>query len=88
MNPVAVVRMLPLGAMMLTPAAAAWAVDGPAVSGIPVDFVLFAATLLGVALFHSYTLVVALTGLATITAYKLAFTGFKTGAGPAGLAAQ
>ena len=42
---------------------------------IPVEFLLFAATLLGVALFHHHTLKVALVGLACITAYKL-FTGF------------
>jgi Na+/H+ antiporter NhaD/arsenite permease-like protein len=54
--------------------------------GIPVDFILFALTLLGVALFHKYTLQVALAGLAAITLYKLVFTGFKTGAGLTGLA--
>ena len=54
--------------------------------GIPVDFILFALTLLGVALFHHYTLQVALTGLAAIVAYKLIFTGFKFGAGLTGLA--
>ena len=54
--------------------------------GIPVDFILFALTLLGVALFHHATLQVALTGLAAIVAYKLTFTGFKFGAGFAGLA--
>jgi Na+/H+ antiporter NhaD/arsenite permease-like protein len=53
--------------------------------GIPVDFILFALTLLGVALFHRHTLPVALTGLATIVVYKLAFTGFKFGAGIGGL---
>lgn len=53
--------------------------------GIPVDFILFALTLLGVAIFHHYTLQVALTGLAVITLYKLAFTGFKYGIGLAGL---
>jgi Na+/H+ antiporter NhaD/arsenite permease-like protein len=52
--------------------------------GIPVDFILFGATLLCVALFHHYVLQVALTGLATITTYKILFTGFKTGAGLAG----
>ena len=56
------------------------------VAGIPLDFILFALTLLGVALFHNYTLYVGLTGLATITLYKLLFTGFKTGDGVAGLA--
>jgi Na+/H+ antiporter NhaD/arsenite permease-like protein len=54
--------------------------------GIPVDFILFALTLLGVALFHHHTLRVALIGLAAIVVYKLAFTGFKTGAGLGGLA--
>ena len=54
--------------------------------GIPVDFILFALTLLGVALFHHHTLRVALTGLAAIVLYKLAFTGFKFGPGLGGLA--
>jgi len=53
--------------------------------GIPVDFILFALTLLGVALFHRHTLPVALTGLAAIIVYKLAFTGFKFGVGLGGL---
>ena len=53
--------------------------------GIPVDFILFALTLLGVALLHRHTLPVALTGLAAIIVYKLAFTGFKFGAGLGGL---
>ncbi len=54
------------------------------VFGIPVDFILFALTLLGVALFHHHTLRVALTGLVVITLYKIVFTGFKTGTGLAG----
>jgi len=66
-------------------ARAATAGEPPAVLGIPVDFILFALTLLGVALFHRYTLRVALIGLATITLYKLAFAGFKTGEGIPGL---
>jgi len=53
--------------------------------GIPVDFILFALTLLGVALLHNHTLAVALTGLAAITLYKVAFTGFKFGVGLSGL---
>ena len=53
--------------------------------GIPVDFILFALTLLGVALFHRHTLPVALTGLAAIAVYKVAFTGFKFGVGLGGL---
>ena len=76
------------GAMVSCPKIAIAAGDGPSVFGIPVDFVLFALTLLGVALFHHYTLRVALIGLATITIYKLAFTGFKSGPGVAGLVAH
>jgi Na+/H+ antiporter NhaD/arsenite permease-like protein len=38
-----------------------------------------------VALFHRHTLLIALVGLAIITAYKLGFTGFKEGVGFAGL---
>ncbi len=49
------------------PGVAAAASESPAVLGIPVDFILFALTLLGVALFHRHALPVALTGLTTIT---------------------
>src|SRR5688572_13045994 len=57
----------------------------PELFGVPGDFVLFALTLVGVALFHHHTLQVALAGLAVVTVYKLGFTGFKTGPGLAGL---
>ncbi len=60
----------------------------PAVAGIPVDFILFALTLLGVALFHHHTLRVAVIGLFVITLYKLAFTGIQGVPGLAGLAAH
>src|SRR5512137_316813 len=60
----------------------------PEIFGVPVDFILFAATLLGVALFHGYTLYVALTGLAVITVWKVLVSGFATGSGLAGLAAH
>jgi Na+/H+ antiporter NhaD/arsenite permease-like protein len=66
--------------------AATAAVKPVYVFGIPVDFILFGLTLLGVALFHHHTLYVALTGLAVITVYKLIFTGFKFGVGFAGFA--
>lgn len=52
--------------------------------GIPLDFILFGLTLLGVAVLHHRTLEVALIGLATITIYKIAFTGFKAGPGVMG----
>jgi Na+/H+ antiporter NhaD/arsenite permease-like protein len=54
--------------------------------GAPIEFVLFGLTLLCVALFHHHTLQVALTGLAIIVLYKLAYTGFHTGPGLRGLA--
>jgi Na+/H+ antiporter NhaD/arsenite permease-like protein len=59
--------------------------EGPAVFGIPVDFILFALTLLGVAVLHKHTLWVALTGMVAIAAYKIVFTGFKAGYGLVGL---
>jgi len=86
MNPFAAARLPIPFFCALAYAPVAFAGDGPAVAGIPVDFILFALTLLGVALFHHYTLYVALAGLATITAYKLLFSGFKFGAGLTGLA--
>jgi len=79
-----------LGVLLSALSIPAWA-DGaplPAVFGIPVDFILFALTLLGVALFHAQTLYVALSGLVVITAYKLIFTGFKFGDGLPGLASH
>ena len=77
-------------ASIASPAAAATNASGLSaepvfVFGIPVDFILFALTLIGVALFHHKTLQVALAGLATILVYKFAFTGFKFGPGLAGL---
>jgi Na+/H+ antiporter NhaD/arsenite permease-like protein len=52
---------------------------------IPIDFILFALTLLGVALLHHRTLEVALTGLVVITLYKLLFSQFADGPGLLGL---
>lgn len=45
--------------------------------GIPLEFILFGLTLLGVALFHHHTLKVALTGLVVVLIYKEAFTDFS-----------
>ncbi len=87
--PVHPVRAIALALVLCAlPATAAAAVEPPLLFGIPLDFILFALTLLGVALFHHYTLQVALTGLAVITFYKLGFTGFKYGPGVSGLAAH
>ena len=60
----------------------------PSAGGIPLVFVFFGLTLLGVAIFHHHTLRVALTGLAVIALYKLIFTGFNSGPGIAGLMAH
>lgn len=54
--------------------------------GIPIEFLFFGATLLGVALFHHKTLEVALAGLGVVVAYKLLVTGFHGGPGLLGLA--
>ena len=58
------------------------------IAGIPLEFLLFAATLAGVAVFHHHTLRVALIGLATVVLYKMGFAGFKDGAGLGGLLAH
>ena len=52
---------------------------------IPIEFLLFAFTLLGVALLHRRTLEVAAAGLVTITLYKLLFGSFRGAAGLDGL---
>src|ERR1044071_9569320 len=56
--------------------------------GVPVDFILFGLTLLGVAVFHHKTLEVAVAGLAAVTLYKLMFTGFRQGETLIGLMLQ
>ena len=70
------------------PATGAYSAQPVYFLGIPVDFILFGLTLLGVAVFHHKTLQVALTGLAAVTVYKLLFTGFRQGAGFSGLVLQ
>ncbi|MEN3111414.1 citrate transporter [Uliginosibacterium paludis] len=72
--------------LLLSLASPAALAAGTPATGVPVEFILFGATLLGVALFHRHTLGVALAGLGCVTHYKLCLTGFKTGAGLAGLA--
>jgi len=60
----------------------------PAIAGVPIEFILFAAVLAGVALFHHHSLRVALIGVAAITLYKIAFSSFHGAAGVAGLVAH
>jgi Na+/H+ antiporter NhaD/arsenite permease-like protein len=52
--------------------------------GIPLEFILFALTLISVALFHHRTFEVSMTGVAVIALYKIFFTGFAEGVGVGG----
>ena len=69
------VRALRLVAVLLSSgplllhAVVAWSapVEPPALAGIPVDFILFAMTLVGIALFHHYTLPIAVGGLIVVS---------------------
>lgn len=61
-----------------------YAAGTPSVLGVPVEFMLFALTLLGVALFHHHTLRIALIGLMVISLYKITFSGFDEGTGAVG----
>jgi len=54
-------------------------------AGVPVEFLLFGLTLLGVAVAHRRALEVAAGGLAAVVLYKLAVTGFHDGPGVGGL---
>jgi len=68
---------------MAGPAAAA-PLEPPALAGIPIDFILFALTLVGIALFHRHTLPIAVGGLAVISLWKIGFSPFPEGPGIAG----
>jgi len=50
----------------------------------PIEFVLFALTLAGIALFHHRTFEIALTGLAVVALYKMVASPFSEGAGVGG----
>jgi Na+/H+ antiporter NhaD/arsenite permease-like protein len=84
---------IPLGVLLANPAAAAsstgvYSTQPVYLLGVPIDFILFGLTLLGVAVFHHKTLEVAVAGLAAVTLYKLLFTGFRLGEGFTGLVLQ
>jgi Na+/H+ antiporter NhaD/arsenite permease-like protein len=81
-------RFLPLvtAAILTLLSNSAFAAEGFAIVGIPIEFFLFALTLLGVALLHNQTFYVALAGVLAVAAYKVLFTGFKTGVGLGGFA--
>ncbi|HNA56501.1 MAG TPA: hypothetical protein PK511_00565 [Chitinophagales bacterium] len=50
--------------------------NGPTFAGVPYEFILFGLTLLGIALFHKYTLKIALSGLAAVLVYKIFVLNF------------
>jgi Na+/H+ antiporter NhaD/arsenite permease-like protein len=60
----------------------------PPLFGMPLEFLFFGVTLMGVAILHKRALRVSLAGLITTIVYKVAFTGFKDGAGLTGLGAH
>jgi Na+/H+ antiporter NhaD/arsenite permease-like protein len=72
-------------ALLLLPGVAAAApVEPPPLAGVPIDFLLFALTLAGVALLHRHTLPIAVGGMLVITVFKVAFSPFAEGPGVAG----
>lgn len=62
-----------LGPIGLFASGGAGCTDCFAIMGIRLEFIFFALTLIGVALFHNHTLKVALTGLVVVLGYKLIF---------------
>ncbi len=52
---------------------------------MPIEFLIFGLTLLGVAIFHRLALPIAACGLAVVIAYQWLFTQFPAGAGASGL---
>ena len=55
---------------------------------MPIEFLIFGTTLLGVAIFHRHALPIAAAGLAVVVAYEWLFTQFPAGGGASGLLAH
>ena len=55
--------------------------QAPALFGVPIEFILFGLTLLGIALFHQRALAISVGGLLAILAYEAFVTAFPTGRG-------
>ena len=66
-----------LGSFMTAAAHAA----GPMIGPVPIEFLMFAAVLAGVALLHAHSLKVAVIGAVCIALYKITVAGFATGPG-------
>ena len=58
------------------------------IAGLPIEFLLFAAVLAGVALLHAHTLLIAASGALVIALYKIVFSPFRWGAGVGGFMAH
>ena len=80
------VRMLVALAAMLASFGAQAA--SPMIGPVPVDFILFAGVLAGVAVFNQHSLRVALIGVVVISLYKIFIAGFTEGAGLSGFVAH
>ena len=75
-------RAFGLAAALLISPAIAFArssFGGPMVADIPVEFILFAIVLLGVALFHRHTFPIAAGGALVIALYKIFLSPFASG---------
>jgi Na+/H+ antiporter NhaD/arsenite permease-like protein len=57
-------------------------------AALPVEFLIFGATLAGVAAFHRQALPIAVAGLLTVVAYQWLFSSFPAGPGASGLVAH
>ncbi len=82
------IATIALGLAAAPAMAASAAFAGPALGGVPIEFVLFGCVLLGVALFHNFTLPIALGGAIAIALYKILLSPFNSGAGLAGFASH
>ncbi len=80
---VVLLLMLPAAASAQTGTAMA---ANPQLGPVPIEFILFACVLAGVAMVHLHSLKIAIGGAIAIGLYKVVFSPFKTGAGLPGLA--
>ena len=78
----------PWALLLVAVSASAAPPEPPALAGIPIDFILFAATLVGIALFHHHTLPIAVGGLTIISLWKIGFSAFTEGPGIGGWVAH
>ena len=73
-----------LVAFVISTASFAAHAASPMIGPVPLDFILFAAVLAGVALLHNHSLKIAVGGAVVISLYKILLVGFKTGEGMPG----